>query len=150
MNKEKLSLIFSIGFFILFSLMAWEALSFKELARFFPQYIAIGAAVLSLFDIFFKIKKLQKIKQENEPLHGNLAAVMKYILWIFGYLIMIYLVGLVLATIIFLAGFLMVEAKLSLVKTGLSVGVVIILIMFFGDVMKLYWPRSLLASFLGW
>jgi hypothetical protein len=150
MSKDKLSLIFSSAIFLVFSWMAWEAHSFKELARFFPQYIAIGAAILSLIDIFLKIRKLLKDKQENAPLHENLAAVVKYILWIISYLIMIYLVGLVLATSIFLAVFLMVEAKLGLIKTGISVGIVIIVIMVFGDVMKLYWPRNLLAGFLGW
>jgi hypothetical protein len=150
MSKDKLSLIFSSAIFLLFSWMAWEALNFKELARFFPQYIAIGAAILAFIDIFIKIRKLLKGKQDHDPLHENMAAVVKYIVWIISYLIMIYLVGLVLATAIFLTVFLTVEAKLGLIKTGISVGVVLIVIMVFGDVMKLYWPRSLLKSFLGW
>jgi hypothetical protein len=151
MDKEKVSLIFSTLLFLMFSWMAWEAISFKQLARYFPLYIAIGGAILTLIDIFKKIIKLRKQRQESkEPLHENLAEVIKYILWFVGYLVVIYVAGLVLATAIFLAAFLLIEAKLSFIKIGISVGSVLIAIMVFDSVMKLYWPRSLLGSFLGW
>jgi hypothetical protein len=150
MNKERYSLIFSIAVFLLFCLMAWEARGFAELARFFPLYISIGGAVLALADIVFKIIKLTSNKnQKSEIVHDKPLSVIKYIIWIIGYLVLISLVGFIAATAIFLFAFLLIEAGFKLIKAFISVAVAIVGIISFGNYMTLFWPKGLLGKFLG-
>lgn len=148
MNKQKVSLVFSVALFLLFCWTAMETQNFRELARFFPYYISILGAILTLIDIIIKVVKMRREKS-SEVLHQNIPGVIKYSLIICAYLLLIYLVGIVIGTAIFLFSFLYFEAKLGIVKTTISVAVVVAGIIVFGDVMNLYWPRSFLDGFIG-
>jgi hypothetical protein len=148
-NKEKYSLIFSVFVLILFCWMAWEARGFAELARFFPLYISIGGAVLALVDIILRIIKLNRNKNnESESVHDKPLSVLKYFIWIVGFLVLIYLLGFLVATTIFLFAFLYIEAGFKLIKTFLSVTVTMVAIISFSNVMTLYWPKGLLGQLL--
>lgn len=150
MNKEKVSLVFSVFVFLLFCWVAIEALSFRELARFFPFYISIIGAILMFIDIIVTVVKMMKNRERsNEPLHENLPVAFKYLIIIVSYLVLIYLVGIFVGTAIYLFAFLYFETRLGLLKTTISVALVVAGIMVFGDVMNLYWPKSLLDGFIG-
>jgi hypothetical protein len=149
-NKEKYSLIFSVFVFALFSWMAWEATGFAELARFFPLYISIAGAVLTLADIVLRIIKLNRnINKKTEAVHDAPLSVLKYIIWIIGYLVLMYLLGFLVATTIFLFAFLYIESGFKLIKTFLSVTITMVAIISFGNLMTLFWPKGLLGQLLG-
>ena len=74
-------------------------------------------------------------------------AALKYLLIIIGFLVLIYIFGIFVGTAIYLFCFLYFETKFGLVKSIISVAIVIGFIMIFGDVMNLYWPKSLLNLF---
>lgn len=148
MNKQVISIIFSLVIFLVFCWGAIEAQSFRELARFFPFYICLLGAFVMMIDIIVRLIKMKKDKS-NEPLHNNMFGVIKYTIIICSYLLLIYLVGIVIGTGVFLFTFLFYEAKLSVIKCGISVAVIVIGILIIGDVMNLYWPRSLLDNLIG-
>jgi hypothetical protein len=149
-NKEKCSLLFSVCLFALFCWMAWEAMGFAELARFFPLYISIGGAALTLVDIILRIIKLNANKNtKSEPVHEHPLSVLKYVIWIIGFLFLIYLLGFLIATTIFLFSFLYIESKFKVVKAFLSVTIAMVAIISFGNVMTLHWPKGLLGRFIG-
>lgn len=146
-SKEKLSIVFSLLVISLFSWAALEAQQFRELARFFPFYIAIMGALVVLADLVIQIRRLFQNKRKAQPLHENLPATLKYLLIIISFLVSIYIFGIFVGTAIYLFCFLYFETKFGLVKSIIAVAIVTAFIMIFGDVMNLYWPKSLLNLF---
>lgn len=143
MSKEKYSLIFSVAVFFLFCWLAWEARNFAKLASMFPMYIAIVAAVLSLIDIVIKLIKIKDSQKDEKPVHENPLLAVKYILWIIGCLVLIYLFGFLIGTAIFLFGFLIIETKFGILKASVSVVITVGALMLFAEMMTLYWPEGL-------
>ena len=68
MSKEKLSIIFSILIFVVFSWAAVEAQQFRELARFFPFYIAIMGAIVVLADLAVQMRRRSKNKKPGKAI----------------------------------------------------------------------------------
>jgi len=131
--------------------MTWEASHFAKLARFFPLYISAAATILSLIDVILQAKKLMSEKKEHaETVHDNPFAVAKYILWVLGYLLLIYLIGFITGTVIYLFAFLYFETGFGIIKSTISVAITVLLIYIFGNFMTLYWPVGLLGRYLGW
>lgn len=148
-NKEKVGVIFSLLVFGMFCWAAVEAQNFRELARFFPFYIAVIGALLTFIDLVIRVIKMVRNKEKvAAPLHENLPAALKYLLIIISFLVLIYIFGIFIGTAIYLFAFLYFETKLGLLKSIISVAVVVVGVMIFGDVMNLYWPQSLLDGFL--
>lgn len=149
MKKQLYSIIFSVFMLLVFCWMAWQALDFHELARYFPLYLSLVAVVLSLLSIFLQVKKyLAHRHKSNEANSEFNPEVFKYIGWIIGYVFLIFLLGFVIGTAVFLAAFLLFETKQSLIKTALSVTITIGMILLFGSLMKLYWPTGVLGNFI--
>lgn len=147
MSKERLSILFSIIIFVIFCWAAIEAQEFRELARFFPFYIAIMGAIVVLADLLLQLRRQSKNKKPGRVLHENLPAALKYLLIMISFLVCVYIFGIFVGTAIYLFCFLYFETKFGLVKSIISVAVVIAFIVIFGDVMNLYWPKSLLNLF---
>lgn len=148
MAKAKYSIYFSLFLTVIFTLAVIDAMTFAKLARFFPLYIAIIAVFFSLLDLIFNIRNyinLKKVKQKEDE--EEVDGVGKYILWIVGYIVGIYLLGFIIATLIFLIIFLFFETKFGVIKTALGVGITLAIILSFGNIMNLYWPKGLLGIF---
>lgn len=144
MNKDILNLIFSAFLFILFIFTTIEALTFTRLAQFFPLYISIAGAFLTL--IYLVTKIIAYRKQQTEGRSTQTVPVLKplrYIGWILGYLVLIYIGGLLLATAVFLFIFLFFESKMTLIKTSVSVVAVLVGISFLSSALDIYWPTNL-------
>ncbi|WP_080875365.1 hypothetical protein [Oceanobacillus timonensis] len=146
MNRDYLNLIFSGFLFLLFTLTLIEALTFSQLAQFFPLYISIAGAILTF--IYFITQVLTIYKQKKEE--GNVTIIpllqpLKYIGWIVGYLLLVFLTGLLLATTIFLFIFLIFESKMKLISAGISVACVLIGISLLSSALDIYWPTNLLG-----
>lgn len=145
MTKQTATLIFSSLILMLFVWMTFEASQFANLARYFPQYIALLGGVLSLWSVILQIRNIWKQRgvQKKEVL--QLMGSLKYIAWIVGYIGLIYIVGFMVATGVFLTTFLMIEAKFNIIRTLTATVVVLLLLTVFSDVMNLYWPTNLLG-----
>ena len=117
MRQEKLSFVYSIVLFLIFCLAAWQSLSFAELARFFPLYISVAGAVLTLIHII--ISSINIIRNKKDKKNGEseeVGSVIKYIVWVIGYIILIFFIGFLAATVVFLFAFLLKELNLGLLK----------------------------------
>ena len=143
MNKAIAQLGFTILLFFLFIYSAIEATSFKQLAKYFPLYISIIAAILLLIEIIRQIIKLKENKEKGEQFHPNLKGAFKYTLYLIVYVLLVYLIGFVLASIIYVFVFLYFIAKMRLISSIITVAVLVGLMIMFGDAMNLYWPKSL-------
>lgn len=148
MDKQKLSIIFASFLFLVFCYTTWESIGFADRARFFPLYISVAAAIITLLHIIISVVKLRKGHKEqfesDQEASEDDESVIKYIVWVIGYIAVIYLIGFLPATVIFLAAFLLVVTKFSIIKTVISMVVTLGLILTFGSVMNLYWHEGLI------
>jgi hypothetical protein len=146
MNKLVGSTIFTFCLFLLFAGLALEAATFSRLAKFFPLYITIAGAILCFIYTIVQIRTI--IKEEGLPevlKKLQFKTPLKYLGWLLGYVVLVYIVGLLVATGIFLATFLFFESKFTIVKTAISISTVIVCLIVFSNIMNLFWPRSLLG-----
>ncbi|CEI82504.1 hypothetical protein J18TS1_29210 [Oceanobacillus oncorhynchi subsp. incaldanensis] len=146
MNKDYLNLIFSGFLFSLFTFTLIEALTFSKLAQFFPLYISVAGVILTFVYFIaqvFTIYKQQK-KEENQTILPLLQP-LKYIGWVIGYLLLIFIGGLLLATVIFLFTFLIFESKMKLLSAGISVVFVLICVSLLSSALDIYWPTNLIG-----
>ncbi len=145
---------YQIGFVVallgLFSWASWEAMGFSQLARFFPLYVSIAAIILSVIQLIIEVR-LGIIKQSSDAeidgreatLVKRLPETIKYLGWFFGYFVLIYLIGIMAATVVFLFSFLLLEAKMRWFHIVIGVMSTVFIINLFGSTMNLHWPKSL-------
>lgn len=146
MNKSLANIIFTAFIFILFTAAALESLTFSRLAQFFPLYISIAGSVLSLIYLIKII--IEHVKQSSpEERHEQLQILkpLRYIGWILGYLLLIYVFGMLIATAVFLFVFLILESKMKVLSSVLSVAVMLVLITYLSAAINIAWPSSLLG-----
>lgn len=146
MKKSHASLLFLSVCFIAFLWLAIEANSFPAQARHFPFYIAVLAGVLTLIALVQQIIEVRK-SQSNELFHENIGRVLRYMGWIIGFIVAIYLIGLILAAVLYLLLFLFIEAKIGILKTIAFTAVTITAMFLITNFMDLNWPSSLLNLF---
>lgn len=148
MNRAVAQFGFTILMFILFVYSAIEATSFKKLAKYFPLYISIIAAIILFIEIVKQGIQLKKNVKKGEVLHPNLRGAIKYGLILTVYIAMVYLIGLILASAIYVFLFLYFIAEMKLIQSLIAITVLTVLLITFGNVMNLYWPKSLLNIFM--
>ncbi|MET3699861.1 tripartite tricarboxylate transporter TctB family protein [Bacillus oleivorans] len=142
------SLIFSVFLFLLFSYGALESSSFSKLAKFFPLYIAIAGVVLTLILVIVNIVKVVKEKEKKADQSGDQTGEkegsnLKYMLWIIGYVFLIWLIGFLAATTLFLILFLHIESKFKTLYIALSLVLTHGVIFVFSNAINLYWPAGI-------
>ena len=142
MNKAVVQLIFSFLMLFLFIYMAIEANSFKDLARLFPLYISIAAAFILFIDIIRQLIKIKDIKKKDELFHPNIKGALKYIFYLIIYIVLVYFVGLEIASAIYVFAFLYLVAKMKLLNTIITTVILVVSIIVFANAMDLYWPSS--------
>jgi len=146
MKKDTLNLLFSTFLFLMFTLAIFEALTFSRLAQFFPLYISIAGSVLTLIYLIKQLFELYKQKEkEGEATKLPILKPLRYIAWIIGYLLLIYIGGLMLATAIFLMVFLIFESKMTFLQTSISVVVVLVGVSALSSALNIYWPTNILG-----
>lgn len=124
--------------------------------RYFPQVVSAACMVMALADLakraFAAWRSRSGVVAESRPMEAELintaasaspAAVVKYALWFFGFLVGIWLVSLIVASGLFVAAFLWREAHLRWWMALLSGAVVVGLVVFAGNVLLIRWPASL-------
>lgn len=148
MSKEMKSILFTGSLFIMFCIMALEANTFADKAKFFPLFVALGAVFIALVSITLQTIQLIKSRKSNENKDeeeaGETGEMIKYVLWIIGYVALIYIIGFMPATILFLLAFLLVESKFRIITTIPLIVLVVGVLVVFSNIMNLYWPTGLL------
>lgn len=143
MNKAIAQLIFTILLFFFFIYTALEAREFAQTAKYFPLYLSITATVILFIEIIRQIVRFQKNKETDEVLHPHMRAVIVYTILIVLYAVLVYVIGLLLASAIYVFVFLYFIANMRLIGSIITVAILIAFLVIFGDVMNLYWPKSL-------
>ncbi len=123
--------------------------------RYFPLIVSAACVVIALFDLarrWFKSVHIRRTAAGHLLEEGELVnaaanapptAILKYALWFFGFLVGIWLVSLIVASGLFVAGFLWREAKLRWWAALLSGVIVVGLVILAGNVFYIRWPASL-------
>lgn len=129
--------------------MAFNANDFADLAKFFPLAVAIISANIALLSMILQgvgIYKARKEIGEDEvdiEEEAPILRLLRYITWTFGYVILIYFIGFIASTIIFLLGFFIIESKFKYWVSILNTAIVIGVLLLFSEIMNLQWPNGL-------
>ncbi|MFB5662272.1 tripartite tricarboxylate transporter TctB family protein [Alteribacillus sp. HJP-4] len=146
MDKKFASILFSAFLMIVFIYTAWTANEFTRLAKYFPFYISIIGALFCFLYTLIQIKNWRKAKKQEgdrEVLRWRRPLI--YTCWLLGYVLLIYIAGLMAATAVFLGAFLYYESKIKLWKTAATTAFVLVAVNVFSMYMNLYWPDNLLG-----
>ncbi|PPA69121.1 tripartite tricarboxylate transporter TctB family protein [Jeotgalibacillus proteolyticus] len=145
MTKQTLNVIFTTCLFITFTWAAVSALAFSRLAQFFPLYVSIIGSIVSGIYLATEIFKLVKQKEKVEQSRVLILKPLIYTCWVAGYIGIIYLAGLFLATAIYLVAFLLIESKFSLFKAVYSTGIALVIMTVVSNLLKIAWPQGLIG-----
>jgi hypothetical protein len=161
--RDRLRLSFCLAVLCVFAYAGVEALDFSRRARYMPLYVSAGGFVLSSLLIFLEFWRMRSaagramrrgvaiedLAAEDmfspEEERHRLKTTSYYLLWMVGYIGVIALVGLPAASALFLAGFLLIEARMKLPAIALSVAAMLAGLLTLTHLMHLRWPSSLLG-----
>ncbi|MBS3976740.1 MAG: tripartite tricarboxylate transporter TctB family protein [Syntrophomonadaceae bacterium] len=148
---KKYQIMFTVAILLVFLWTAWEALGFAKQARFLPLYVSLVAIPLVIAQLFLEIKNKAtndssaNSAEDFNALKERMPALLVYMGWVLGYVLLIYLLGFLVATGIFLFAFLKRESGMTLVQTITGVVITLGFIVFFGRVLHMYWPEGILV-----
>lgn len=144
MKKDLLNIWFTVFLLLLFGTAAISALEFSRLAQFFPLYVSgAGTAFCGIYLILLIVRYKRDNCAEEERI--SFLKPLTYIGWIVGYIGLIYLAGMLIATTVFLFAFLLLESKMTWIRSALSVVCVLLLISAASALLGVYWPTNLLG-----
>ncbi|HEY9539217.1 MAG TPA: tripartite tricarboxylate transporter TctB family protein [Kiloniellaceae bacterium] len=162
--REWLRVGFTIAVLCLFAYAGFEALSFSRLARYMPLYVSVAGAALSLPLLLAELRRLRapggdaanrapsSIEEYSvgDPLtdaeeRKRFWTTAYYLGWMVGYVALIGIVSLPVASAVFLGAFLRLEGRMSYPFVGLSVAALVAALFAVTYLMHLRWPTSLIG-----
>lgn len=161
--RERFRFVFGILVLCLFAYAAVEALHFSKRARYMPLYVSVAGFILTLCMLALDYwrhrtpegrekartrRSLEDAAQGETSLAEELTYLKRtgyYLAWLVGYVGSIAVVGLPVASAVFLTAFLRIEARMKLVGIAVSVGTTLAALYGVTLVMRLHWPPSLLG-----
>ncbi|GGF28158.1 hypothetical protein GCM10010954_29070 [Halobacillus andaensis] len=146
MNKQTLNVIFTFCIFIVFVWAAVTALTFSRLAQFFPLYVSIAGSIVSGIYLVKEVIKIRKQKDQGSHPKVLIIKPIIYTGWIVGYVITISLLGLLIASTIYLIAFLLIESKFTFFKALYSTGIALVIITVLSNLLNIAWPQSVLLG----
>lgn len=120
--------------------------------RYFPLIASAAGMAAALADLAKRALAARRTRGSaeagpaeavNQAANAPPAAILGYAAWFFGYLLAIWLIGLVVASGLFVAAFLWREAKMRWWAALLSGAIVVGLVILAGNVFYIRWPASL-------
>ncbi|WP_353625755.1 tripartite tricarboxylate transporter TctB family protein [Bacillus sp. JCM 19041] len=121
-----------------------SALEFSRLAQFFPLYVSVaGTGFCGIYLILLIVRYKRESRAEEERL--SFLKPLSYIGWIVGYIGLIYIAGMLIATTVFLFAFLLLESNMTWIRSAVSVVCVLVLISAASALLGVYWPTNLLG-----
>lgn len=161
--RDRLRLGFSLFVLCIFAYAAFDALDFSRRARYMPLYVSVAGLALSLLLISLELwwaRKAGGVTQRREVAIEDLAAqdifspeqeyhrlktTTYYLLWMIGYVGLIAVVGLPVASTLFLGLFLYIESRMKLPGIALSIAGMLAGLLTLTYLMNLRWPLSLIG-----
>ena len=131
MNARRLSGLI-LGLFIV---AGGVALSFPPRARVYPFWVAVAGALLSLVALI-------RAPKDEAPEGPRMGEILRFILWILGFLAAAALLGLPAGSVLFAGAFLRVEAKASKTVTVLAALAAGVGLLAVGAALSLRWPSA--------
>jgi beta-lactamase regulating signal transducer with metallopeptidase domain len=153
---------FDVLIIALFGATAYMSLDFRELAQYMPLYISLLALILAFTNLIVDLVRWRATGtavgsdtiataalREDDPeeageVRATFARVVRYLGWVLGYVLLIWVIGLVPATAVFLVAFLVIEARMRLVLIAIGTVLTLAALMGISELMNLFWPPSLL------
>jgi len=109
-GPRKWSMVVSAGFFVVFATAFVMAQQFPDAARLLPNVITVLGAALSLASFVVELRNFRKNGAESDEQRAGWGALLKVtsiaFLWLLGYVVLVYAVGTVVASAIFIPIFL--------------------------------------------
>ena len=145
MTKGQLRILLDVGAIALFVFAGWLAMDFRDRARSMPYFLTAAGVLLGLVNLLVDVHAVRKgVDDTLREKLGPPTRVVRFVAWPIGYVLMIWLVSMPLATAIFLVAFLSLEAEFRWHWSLLSAGVVVALLFAFSEAFTIHWPPSLL------
>ena len=146
MARDKLEqIIFLLLVFLFFGWAASQSLGFPDKAQTYPRTVAFAAVIITLAELGSYLWSLRGQKPEtaySDTLTAKFIGILPYVLWLAAVYAAIYVIGMVLASGLFVFLFLLREGKVPWYYALLSGIIVIIFLLTIQDVMGLKWPKS--------
>ncbi len=159
---RNLELGFGIFVLVLFSVAAYTSIGFHRLAMYFPLAVSLLGVILSgVFVGKLLVSRRRHVIGESADTDAGMVPTdnvdisddavseirkaLPYLAWFIGYILLIALAGVVVASAVFLAAFLYREARMRWWGVLISVVSTLVILFTFSGVMRLYWPQNLLG-----
>ncbi len=138
-------IVFLLLILLFFAWAGWESLSFPNKAQTYPRTVALAAVVITLAELGSYLWTLRGQKSEeasSDTLTAKFIKILPYVLWLCACYATIYVIGMVVASGLFVFLFLFREGDVRWYYALLSGLIVIAFLLLIGDVMGLKWPES--------
>ena len=148
MTRDRIEqIVFLVLVFLFFGWAASESLSFPSKAQTYPRTVAFAAVAITLAELLSYLWSLRGQKSEidsSNTLTSKFIGILPYLLWLLATYAAIYVVGMVVASGLFVFLFLFREGKVPWYYALLSGLIVIGFLLTIQDVMGLKWPKSVI------
>ncbi|MDI7259142.1 MAG: hypothetical protein QME90_04375 [Thermodesulfobacteriota bacterium] len=146
---------FSLLLAVFLAAMLYEGTTFKSKAWIYPVVIVTPTLILALIQLYRELRGMKKkdVIYDITPDQTQSTRVIyrkagKYMAWILCSFALIWLIGFKLGFVLWFIIFLRVEGKRSWLKTLITVGVAVYLIMVqYAVIFGVHWPESILEKY---
>ena len=145
-NVEQL--VFLLFLLALFGYSLWASLEFPGQAQTYPRTVAAAAVIITIIELVSYIvswrnETLPEVAPEN-TLTARFMTILPFLAWLAAYYAVIYVIGMVAASGLFVFLFLYREGKVKWYYALLAGVFIIFFLIQMEDVMSLRWPDSIL------
>lgn len=156
-----LRIAFSSLLIVTFSWALIEARGFPSQAAIFPTAVGSAGLALSIMTLLIDVRRYRlegsavgsdapstastAAYEPGTPIGYVFGRAGKYLLWMLGYLLLMFLIGLVAAAAVFVTAFLYFEANVKVRYLWLAPVAVVGLLLTLANAVNLFWPRSLIT-----
>ena len=153
MNRHNIEqVIFLLLVLLVFAWAAWDAFSFPEKAQTYPRTVALAAVIITLVELGSYTMTLRTQPSGEAAVSDSVSTqffkILPYLFWLGAFYAAIYLMGIIVASGLFVFIFLLREGKMAWYYALLSGLIVIGFLLTMEDVMSLKWPRSVIDPIL--
>lgn len=144
-RREQLVFLALMG--LVFAWVAWEARTFPDRARIFPQVAAVGAVLLTLFALVREWWAGDAWEgYDGVPFLVLAREGVPFLLWIGGYYVALWLVGFMAGTAFFVAGFLRLQDGMGWLGAAVRTAALLAVVAGLQWALDLRLPEGLLAE----
>ena len=145
-NVEQL--VFLLFLLALFGWALWSSLEFPGQAQTYPRTVAGAAVIITMIELVSYIvswsnETLTEVAPEN-TLTARFMTILPFLVWLAAYYVVIYVIGMVAASGLFVFLFLYREGKVKWYYALLARVFIILFLVQMEDVMSLRWPDSII------